>query len=94
MSAVFRALGDPTRRAILGLLRKRDLTAGEISAHFPLAKPTLSKHFTVLKEAGLIQGTRVGTTITYTLNLSVLEDALCGVLHAFKINPVSRKEKP
>jgi ArsR family transcriptional regulator, arsenate/arsenite/antimonite-responsive transcriptional repressor len=86
-------MSDPTRRAILGLLRKRDMTAGEISDHFPFAKPTLSKHFGVLKEAGLIQGTRAGTTITYTLNVSVLEEAICGLMHAFKINPNRRKEK-
>lgn len=87
MSDIFKALSDPTRRSIIGLLRKRDLTAGEIAEHFPQAKPTLSKHFSVLKEADLIQGTRVGTTITYTLNVSVLEDALCAVMTTFKINP-------
>lgn len=93
MTDVLRAMSDPTRRAVLGLLRKRDMTAGEISDHFPLAKPTLSKHFAVLKDAGLIQGTRVGTTITYTLNVSVLEDAICGLMHAFKISPSSRKDR-
>lgn len=87
MSDVFKALSDPTRRSIIGLLRKRDMTAGDIAEHFPQAKPTLSKHFTVLKEADLIQGTRVGTTITYTLNVSVLEDALCSMMAAFKIDP-------
>ena len=93
MHDVLKALSDPTRRAILGLLRKRDMNAGEISDHFPLAKPTLSKHFAVLKDAGLIQGTRAGTTITYTLNVSVLEDAICGLMHAFKIIPNNRKDK-
>ena len=93
MHDVLKALSDPTRRAILGLLRKRDMNAGEISDHFPLAKPTLSKHFAVLKDAGLIQGTRAGTTITYTLNVSVLEDAICGLMHAFTIIPNNRKDK-
>ena len=93
MSNVLKAMSDPTRRAVLGLLRNRDMTAGEISDHFPLAKPTLSKHFAVLKDAGLIQGTRAGTTITYTLNVSVLEDAICGLMQAFKINPNNRKDK-
>ena len=65
MNSVYRALSDPTRRRILELLRKGDLTAGEIAAHFPQKKPTLSKHFTVLKEADLIQGTRNGTSISY-----------------------------
>jgi ArsR family transcriptional regulator, arsenate/arsenite/antimonite-responsive transcriptional repressor len=87
MPDLFKALSDPTRRAIIKLLRKHDMTAGDIAAEFPLAKPTLSKHFNVLKESGLIQGTRAGTTITYTLNLSVLEDALCGAMAAFNIQP-------
>ena len=86
MNAVYRALGDPTRRTIIQLLRKRDMSAGELAEHFPLTKPTLSKHFTVLKDADLIQGERNGTTIIYTLNVSVLEDALCGLMAAFKIN--------
>ena len=93
MTAILRAMSDPTRRAILGLLRQRDMTAGDLSDHFPLAKPTLSKHFAVLKEAGLIQGTRAGTTITYTLNVSVLEDAICGLMHTFKIDPNHRKDE-
>ncbi len=92
MSDIFRALHDPTRRAILRLLREGDLTAGEIAARFDLAKPTLSKHFAVLKAADLIAGTRVETTITYTLNVSVLEQALWGVLDAFQVDP-QRKPK-
>jgi ArsR family transcriptional regulator, arsenate/arsenite/antimonite-responsive transcriptional repressor len=93
MRDVYRALSDPTRRKILHLLRKRDLSAGEIAEHFPIAKPTLSKHFTVLKEADLIQGRRNGTTIMYSLNISVLEDALCQMLDTFKINPKSKSPK-
>jgi len=92
MNAVYRALGDPTRRAIVQLLRQRDMSAGELAEHFPLTKPTLSKHFSVLKDADLIQGERNGTTIIYTLNLSVLEEAVCGLMSAFKIN--RRKPDP
>ena len=91
MNSVYRALSDPTRRAIVRLLRERDMSAGELAEYFPLTKPTLSKHFTVLKEAGLIQGHRSGTTIIYTLNVSVLEEAICGLLEAFRIKP---KTKP
>ncbi len=67
---------DPTRRAILKLLRSRDLTAGEIAERFPLAKSTLSGHFTVLKQAGLIVAERHGTTIVYSANVSAIEEAL------------------
>ncbi len=85
MRDVYRAISDPTRRRILELLRERDMTAGELAAHFPQAKPTLSRHFGVLKEAGLIQGDRSGTTITYRLNVSVLEEALLGLVNLFQI---------
>lgn len=85
MKKVYKALSDPTRRRILALLRGRDMTAGEIARHFQSAKPTLSRHFSVLKEADLIQGEKAGATITYRLNLSVLEDFLLAFTHAFKI---------
>jgi ArsR family transcriptional regulator, arsenate/arsenite/antimonite-responsive transcriptional repressor len=85
LNNVYRALSDPTRRRILALLRSRDMTAGEIAAKFDLAKPTLSGHFAVLREAGLIQGDRSGTTITYRLNVSVLEEALWALMASFKI---------
>jgi DNA-binding transcriptional ArsR family regulator len=78
MNLVFKALSDSTRRRILQLLRRREMTAGEIAGHFDLSKPTLSGHFAVLREAGLIVSEKNGTTITYRLNLSVLEDALLG----------------
>lgn len=83
MNQVFKALSDPTRREILRLLRERDMTAGEIAEHFNLAKPTLSGHFAVLREADLIQSGKLGTTITYSLNLSVLEEAMCLFLDHF-----------
>jgi DNA-binding transcriptional ArsR family regulator len=76
MNLVFKALSDPTRRHILQLLRKRAMSAGEIAEHFAISKPTLSAHFAVLREADLVDSSRQGTTITYRLKLSVLEDAL------------------
>jgi DNA-binding transcriptional ArsR family regulator len=85
VNLVYRALADPTRRRILQLLRQRDMTAGELADHFELAKPTLSRHFAVLREADLIQGERNGTSITYRLNLSVLEEALMALLGGFNI---------
>jgi DNA-binding transcriptional ArsR family regulator len=76
MNLVFKALSDPTRRRILQLLRERPMTAGQIAEHFDCAKPTLSAHFAVLREADLVESEKVGTSITYSLKLSVLEDAL------------------
>ena len=80
MDAVFRALGDPTRREILRLLRRRDMTAGELADSFPLAKSTLSGHFSVLRHAGLIVAERRGTTIVYSLNLSAFEQVVSAFL--------------
>jgi DNA-binding transcriptional ArsR family regulator len=76
MNLVFKALSDPTRRRILQLLRERPMTAGEIAEHFDIAKPTLSAHFAVLREADLVGSEKAGTSVTYSLKLSVLEDAL------------------
>ena len=84
---VYRALADPTRRRILELLRSDDLSAGELAEHFSIAKPTLSKHFAVLKEADLIHGERKGTSIRYSLNVSVLEEALLGFMNLMNIHP-------
>lgn len=56
------------------------MTAGELSAHFDVSKPTMSGHFAVLKDAGLIQAERDGTTIRYRLNASVLEEAAAAIL--------------
>ncbi|MBS0334929.1 MAG: winged helix-turn-helix transcriptional regulator [Proteobacteria bacterium] len=85
MSQVFKALADPTRRRVLQLLRERPMTAGEIADHFPVSKATLSGHFAVLKEAELIAADKQGTSITYQLRLSVLEDALLAFADSFGI---------
>ena len=78
--SVFDALGHPTRRRILELLRDRDMTAGELAEHFEVSKPTLSGHFAKLRDAGLVLAERDGTSIVYSLNLSVAEEALMGLL--------------
>jgi DNA-binding transcriptional ArsR family regulator len=78
MSDVFKALSDPTRRHVLRLLRRRPMTAGELADEFPVSKPTMSRHFAVLREAGLIAPEKDGTTITYRLCITVLEEALLG----------------
>jgi DNA-binding transcriptional ArsR family regulator len=94
MSEVYRALADPTRRRILQMLRDREMSAGEIAGHFDLAKPTLSGHFAVLREAGLVTPAKAGTTITYHLNVSVLEEALMALMDAFKLQEPQAKPAP
>ena len=54
------------------------MSAGELAEHFPVSKPTMSAHFAVLQEAGLIDAEKNGRTIIYRLRMSVLEDALLG----------------
>lgn len=76
MSTVFKALSHPTRRRILQLLRERPMSAGELADAFDVSKPTMSSHFSVLREADLIAAHRDGKSIVYQLRMSVLEDAL------------------
>ena len=83
MNEVFKALSDPTRREILRLLRIREHSAGEISDLFPLAKSTLSGHFSVLKAADLIEQEKHGTTIIYRLNSSIFEEVVAHLFDFF-----------
>ena len=67
------------------MLRDKDMSAGEIAEHFEITKPSLSKHFNILKDADLIQSEREGTTIIYHLNVSVLEEALLALMDMFNL---------
>lgn len=71
-----RALSDPTRRQIVQLLKGGRLSAGEIAQHFAISAAAISRHLSVLKEAGLIRDTREGKYIYYEINLSVLEELI------------------
>jgi DNA-binding transcriptional ArsR family regulator len=74
-ASVFRALADPTRRQILQDLRAGELSAGDIASRFPIKGPSVSRHLSVLKGAGLITERRDANRILYSL----VEDrlALC-----------------
>lgn len=85
MNDVFKALAHPARRKILVLLREKAMSAGDLAAHFDLAKPTLSGHFQVLREAGLVSTERQGTTLIYRINLSVAEEAASELMDLLKI---------
>lgn len=71
-----KALSDPIRRDILGLLKSGRLSAGEIAEKFPISGAAVSKHLSVLKEADLIRDAREGKFIFYELNVSVLEEVM------------------
>ncbi len=94
MNRVFKALSDPTRRRVLQLLRERPMTAGELADEFDLSKPTMSAHFSVLREANLIDADKKGTTITYRLKMSVLEDAWLGFAETFGFEPKQNRDRP
>lgn len=83
MSQIFKALSDPTRRRVLQLLQKGPMSAGELSDQFDVSKPTMSAHFTVLKEADLVHAEKAGKSVIYHLKLSVLEEALLGFVDSF-----------
>lgn len=51
---VFRAIADPTRRQILGLLAERDLSVGEVAGEFDMTRPAVAKHLGILRDADLI----------------------------------------
>ena len=76
----FKALADPTRREILRLLGRGEMTAGELADHFDMTKPSMSHHFSVLKEADFIKSRREGQQIWYSLNTTVIQDVVRWVL--------------
>ena len=72
--AVFRAIADPTRRDILGLLRGRKCSVGEIAANFRSSRPAISKHIRLLRSVGLVLTKREGTARICRLNAEPLRD--------------------
>jgi DNA-binding transcriptional ArsR family regulator len=74
LASAYRALGDPTRRKILVLLREGDLAAGALASYFEISWPSVSRHLKVLEGAGLVSSVRRGGNIIYSLQTSVLED--------------------
>jgi DNA-binding transcriptional ArsR family regulator len=93
MNQLFEALAHPTRREILELLKKGSMSAGAIAERFDVSKPTLSGHFAKLKDAGLIHADKNGTSIIYSLNLSVLEEVLLGFMGRMGLAPDGKDEK-
>lgn len=80
----FKALSDPTRHRILELLKRRDMSAGEIGSNFNMTAPSISHHLSVLRQADLVTGRREGQEIIYSLNLSVFEETADAMISFFK----------
>ena len=70
--AIFSALADPTRRAVLDLLRQGSQPAGRIAQSFPVSRPAISKHLRLLRRAHLVQERREGRHRLYQLNAEPL----------------------
>lgn len=80
LQQVLRALGDPTRRQILELLKAEPMTATQIADRFPISAPAVSKHLAILKEAELVRCRRIGNFLIYELCASVLEEAIAWIM--------------
>lgn len=76
MNTIFKALNDETRREILELLRKKDMTAGEIAEQFNISKPSISHHLDILKQADLVTNEKQGQFVNYSLNTTIVDDIL------------------
>ncbi len=76
LNTLFKALNDPIRRDILDLLKDKDMSAGDISEHFNIGKPTISHHLDLLRQAGLVTSAKQGQFIIYSISTTVLDEML------------------
>ena len=90
---MFKALADPTRAAGAAAASPGPDGAGELAEHFPVSKPTMSAHFAVLREAGLVDSDKQGRAIVYRLKMSVLEEALMEFSELLGLNLAKRTER-
>jgi len=76
MNNVFKALNDATRREILEMLKKKDMTAGEIVEKFDVSGPTISHHLDLLRQANLVSSEKNGQYVYYSLNTTVFDEIM------------------
>lgn len=95
MADVFKALGHPARRRILGMLRDGPLSSGDIAAAFDMSWPTITGHLTALRDAGLVETERQGSTVRYRLVISAAEEAVAFLMELVGagVEPASAKEE-
>jgi ArsR family transcriptional regulator len=84
---VFKAMADPTRRRIIRLLSGGEMTAGELAKNFDISAPSMSHHFTVLRNAGLVTSRKEGQQVCYVLETTVVQDFLAVLLDVFGSKP-------
>lgn len=91
MDKIFQALSSGVRRKILAYLSSASMTAGEIAERFDISKPSLSKHLSLLENAGLVESEKKGQYVHYSL----VQDNLVNTLNGFvgEVCPVARPLK-
>lgn len=80
---IFKALADPVRRKILELLGEGDMAAGDISSHFNITKPSVSRHLAVLKSSGLVSAKKSGQKIIYSLETAAVREIMRWLYNSF-----------
>jgi DNA-binding transcriptional ArsR family regulator len=88
MNIVFKALNDATRREILEMLHKNDLSAGEIAEKFDISFPSISHHLDLLKQAQLVSTKKEGQYVYYSLNTTVMDEIVKWLM---QFKPVKNK---
>lgn len=91
MNDLFKALDDESRRKILELLKDGDMTAGEISEHFKMSKPSISYHLELLRRGELVNSSKKGQFVYYSLNTSVLDKVVRWLFKITKSKIISEK---
>jgi DNA-binding transcriptional ArsR family regulator len=86
MNLLFKALNDPTRREILELLKKKDMSAGHIAEKFSMTKPSISHHLEILSRANLVISEKKGQFVYYSLNETVFDEIIKWFLKLSKKN--------
>ena len=89
-SLLFKALGDPHRRAMLERLQGGDLSAGDLAEGLPIGKASVSHHLNLLRQAGLVRVRRQGQQQIYSLHTTVFQEALQWLMTVFQ-TPTRRR---
>lgn len=89
LDALFSALADPTRRAILSMLLEDDMAVTDVAAPFAMSLAAISKHLAVLEGAGLVTRTRQGRVVWCRLETDALHDAALWMQAFGQVDPLN-----
>ena len=88
----YQALASPYRREIIKLLKWENLSAGEISKHFNISQPSISRHLDILKRAEIVTAERKANQIIYSLNRSVIEEMYIQLSDLLNISKAGKRK--